>query len=186
MIQMPSEMKIDWLLIWMKFGWMDILFVIVFAMGVFVGFKKGLGGVLPRVIALLFSHMVSIEYNQPFAAFLQSKIPFPIAVWEVLIYLTLVIGGFILVEICFLLLSAVLTFQFKNPVSSVGGAILGGAGAILFFGFVVLFLLFFPFPSLREGIQSKSLSGPLLVQVGPKVHGLFAPFIPQSWRALKS
>lgn len=183
MVDIPHETTIDWFLIWTKFGWVDIVFVIAFVIGIFLGFKKSLSGILPRVLGLVISLVASVEYYQLFGAFLHARVPLPLAVWEPILFSSLAFAGYFLVELFFLVLSSIATIQFKNPVASVGGAVFGGIGSVLFFGFLISFLLFLPFPSLRESIETKSLSGSLLAQVVPSVHQTFRLLIPAGWRA---
>jgi uncharacterized membrane protein required for colicin V production len=177
-------MKVDLLILWTKLGWVDIVFVVVFTASVFLGLKKGLGVMGRRALALTLAQVISFEYYQVFAHFVNVRASFfPLIILEVIFFVILVIVAYLLVNFLGFIISLIANIKFKDPASHIGGALFGGVGSILMLGIVTSFLLFFPIPQILESFESKSLSGPYLRQVTPKIHQWFSHLIPASWRA---
>jgi len=174
--------KIDWLLLWMKIGWVDIVFLILFTVGVFIGLNKGLGKILPRFIDIVVAQTVALEFFQTFAEFVNAKIPIPITLLEIIMFAGLGITSIVAVEFCFQLLTLIAAVEFKSLFKNVAGAILGGITGVLFLSVISWFVLLFPIPAIHESYTNKSLSGNYLIDLTPNVHRSLSRFIPLQWR----
>ena len=72
---------------------------------------------------------------------------------------------------------------FKTLIKNVAGAVFGGIHFVLLLVLISSFVLLLPIPALHETFQSRSLSGPSLAKLGPRIHSVLQPLIPETWRA---
>ena len=180
----PTAVKIDWLLLLAKIGWIDVLFVVVFVLGVFLGLQKGLGKVSPYVISLLVAETAAVEYYRVMAQAVNARVPIPLGLLEIVIFARLVTTSFAVVEFTFRMLTMWVNIEFKPFAKNVGGALFSGAGFVLAMGLLSTFLLFFPVPAIHEALENKCLSGPYLAALTPRVHSWLRPLIPETLRAV--
>lgn len=179
----PAQFHIDWTLIGMRMGWIDVVFLFAFGFGVYVGLKNGLAKILPRFFQVVVAQVVVVEYSKPLAAFLQIRFLIPLEILHIVLFAVLAIGSIVLIHFLFQLLTLIATVDFKAPINNVGGALLSGFQWILFLGLVSSFLLLFPLPFIQDTFHNRSLSGPYLAESSGQVHDFFAKWLPNTWRA---
>jgi uncharacterized membrane protein required for colicin V production len=178
-----ADIDINWWLLWKQIGWIDIVFVLVFTIGIFLGLKRGLGKVLPRVVGIVTAQTIAQEYYGVFSMFVHERVPLPKLLIEIFFFVALVFLAFLFVELCLQVLGLLAKLEFKTFVSAVGGALLSGFGSILLLGLLSSFILFFPFQTIRSSFESRSLSGPSLAKLTEQIHGRFSGLIPSAWRS---
>ena len=182
----PAQIKVDWASLWMNMGWMDIVFLLTFAFGVFLGLQKGLSKVFPVFFEVVTAQTVSIEYSKTLAEFLYVRIPIPVEFLHIGVFAVLAIACIILVRLLFQLLLLFASVDFKSPVNNAGGAILSGVAWFLYLSLISSFLVLFQIPFIQETFTGRSISGPYLVKSSQRVHDFFVKFFPRSWRMSES
>ena len=179
----PAHVKIDWLQIWMKMGWLDIVFLVAFGLGVVMGLRRGLASVMPRVLEVMTAQVVALEYGKLVSEFIQSRIQISFFVVHFVVFSALAVTAIVTIRVLFQVVSAFATFDFKSPLKGVGGAVLGGLHYFLFLGLVSSLLILIPLPFIQDTYSSRSISGPFLAESSVQVHDFFAKWLPESWRA---
>ncbi len=183
LVAVPLRVKMGWFLLWSQMGWVDIIFLIVFGAGIFIGLRSGLTKVLPRLFGVLGAQVVAIEYSKPLAEFLKDRIFVPAQILEIVLFPLFAIGSIILVRFLFQLLAFFATVDFKPPFNGVGGALVSGFQFLLLLGLVTSFLALFPVPFIQETFTAdRSFSGPYLAQSSKEVHNFFVKWLPDVWR----
>ncbi|MBI4368355.1 MAG: CvpA family protein [Candidatus Omnitrophica bacterium] len=180
----PAEVRVDWLLIWTKMGWLDIVFLLVFAIGIFLGLKRGLAKVSERLIEVVVAQIVTIEYSRAWSEWIQIRVHVPFELLHVVVFAALAIVSIIAVRFIFRVLELFAAIEFKSPLNGVGGALLGGFQHLLFLSLISSFLLLFPLPFIQTTFKDGSISGPYLASTSQKVHDTFVKWFPGTWRAL--
>lgn len=166
-----------WLLIWKYMGWIDVVFVIAFAVGVFLGLNRGFGKMLRRVSEVLVAQVVVLEYYQALAQAVHVRIPIPIPLLEIFMFAALAIGSILAILFLFQVLSAIVFIEATPFVRNILGGIIGGVYFVLLLGLLSSFLLMFPSPWMHDSFHKSALSGPFLAELTPQVHGWAKSFI---------
>ena len=178
----PVHVQVDWLSLWMKTGWLDIVFLVAFAIGVFLGLQRGLSKILPHLIEVLVAQVVTIEYSKGLAQILAARFQIPVLILHIVLFAALAVASILLVRILFQLLMLIATMDFKSPISGVAGAILSGAHFVLFLSLVSTFAVLIPLPFIQHTFTDRSLSGSFLIQLSGQVHDYFVKFLPAVWQ----
>ncbi len=165
---------------WSTFGWVDFLLFAVFFLGVLYGVKKGLSGILPILIGVIITQVVVIEYTAPLTSFLVERFQLPNWPIQIVIFAALAIVSLVLIRFLFKFLSLIATVVFKQPINSLGGALIGGLVFVLFLTLLSEFIMMFNIPFIQESFTTKSLTGPYLVETCEQVHYFFERWIPDS------
>jgi len=180
----PAKTKINWALLWMNVGWIDVVFVVVFTVGVVIGLKKGIGKILALFFGVFLAQVATIEYKDSLAASASKLIPaIPKFVLEAGIFIFVAAACLLTVSLLAKILSLIGKIEFKSFVKNVGGGLMGGGLAILILSLVTTFVLILPVSSVRASIREGSLSGIYLEAVPVKIHGLLRGLIPGKLRA---
>ena len=179
----PTQTNVDWSSLFMRMGWVDAVFLLAFALGVFFGLRRGFAKVLPGLLAVVIAQISAIEFSSPLAAFLKTRFQAPPQVLQAIFFALLAIGTILAVRFLFQLLSLLASVEFKPPLNNIGAAIFGGLQFVLFLSLISSFLMFFKAPFIEQSLLEHSISGPYLVQVSSQVHDFFVRWFPESWRA---
>ena len=179
----PAQANVDWTLLFTKMGWVDAVFLFVFALGVFFGLRKGLARIFPGLFGVMLAQLMTIEYGPPIAGFLETKLQVPTQALQVIIFVILAVGAILAVRFLFQLLSFFVSVEFRQPLNNVGAAIFGGLQFVLYLCLMVSFLSFFQFPFVQTSLTEGSVSGPYLLQSTQQVHDFFIRWLPNNWRA---
>lgn len=168
----------DWGLFLSQVQWLDIVTVMTFILGVFLGLKNGLSKVIPKFLEVIAAQAIAIEYYSRLANFLTTWVPAPVWTLEVATFAVISIAVIIIVRFASQILSLIATIEFKPVVNNVVGAILGGMQFVLFLGLISSFLILIPIPSIEQVFKSQTLTGPYLIQSSHKVNKLFTTWLP--------
>ncbi len=165
---------------WSSLGWVDFVLFAVFFLGVLYGARKGLSGILPILIAVMTAQVVVIEYTAQLTGFLVRRFQVPNWPVQIVIFAALAIVSIVFIRFLFKFLSLIAGVTFKQPINSLGGALIGGLAFILFLTLVSEFIMMFNIPFIQESFTAKSLTGPYLVETCEQVHYFFERWIPDS------
>ena len=165
---------------WSSMGWVDVILIIVFLLGIFFGLKKGFAKMLEGLIEVMTAEVVVVEYNATLASFLAARFQISIQILQVITFAVLTILSILILWFIFKLLSLIVDVLFKQPLNNIGGALAGGLQFILFLGLISEFLMLFPIPFIQESFIHKSISGPYLIQACEHIHYFFERWIPAS------
>lgn len=178
----PTEVKVSWFLLWTRMGWVDVIFLITFGIGLFIGLRDGLAKALPRLCGVLVAQIIAIEYSKPSAEFLRNRIFIPAEALEIILFALFAIASIFLIRFLFQLLSFVGTVDFKSPFSGAGGALVSGFHFILLLGLIASFFALFPFPFIQETFKGRSsFTGTYLAESSKEVHDFFIKWLPDNW-----
>jgi uncharacterized membrane protein required for colicin V production len=90
------ETKIDWFMLWKSVGWFDVVCVVIVAIGLVVGMRRGLAKMTPRFVGFLGAVTIAQEYYGSFSQFIHNRFPVPILPLETIIFSGLAIGCILL------------------------------------------------------------------------------------------
>ena len=178
----PAQINVDWIEVWTRMGWLDIVFVAAFIFGTFLGLRNGLARVFPGLFEVLAAQWVTLEYGQGFSDFLARKVPLSGFILHALVFAGLAIATILIMRFTFQLLSILVAVEFKPPLNGVGGALLGGLQFVLYLSLIAGFLTLFPLPFIQDTFSGRTISGPYLVESNQIVHDTFSNWIPKAWR----
>lgn len=173
-----------WLVFWKYMGWIDYVFVIAFAVGVFLGMSIGLGKMLRRVIEVLVAQVVTFQYYQVLAQAVHVRIPIPIPLLEIFMFALLAVGSILATLFLFRVLSTIAVIEARPFFRNIGGGVVGGVYFVFLLGLLASFLLLFPFMWIEDSLYRQSLTGPFLAQLSNQVHEWVVTYIPERLAAL--
>ena len=177
-----TNLNVHWGELWMKMGWLDIVLLLAFAIGVFMGLQKGLARVFPHTVEILSTQLVTLEYSKFLADFFQPKLPIPGVILHPAVFILLAAACILINRILAQMLAAVVTVDFKSPVNNAGGALVSGFNLVLYLSLISALLILIPVPFIQNTFQGQSLSGPFLAGLSQQVHDFFARWLPLAWR----
>ena len=183
--EIPASVEINWSLFWTRFGWLDVVFLVVFFFGILYGMRKGLTKILPGLISVVTAQTVTVEYYKVFSEFAEKIVPLPPEILDPVFFALLAVGTLTALFLGFKLIEHVATLEFKSPFNRAGGALGGMLQLILLLGLVCSFLTFVPVPFIKESLDGRSLSGSYLAKSSDQVHHLVMSVVPQNWRMKK-
>lgn len=183
--EIPASVEIDWSLFWTRFGWLDVVFLVVFVFGILYGMRKGLTKILPGLISVVAAQTVTVEYYKTFSEFAEKIVPLPPHILDPVFFALLAVGTLTALFLGFKLLEHVATIEFKSPFNRVGGALGGVLQLVLLLGLACSFLVFIPVPFIKESLEGRSLSGSYLAKSSDQVHHLTMAVLPRDWRMKK-
>ena len=168
---------------WARMGWVDVVLIVVFFLGVFFGLRKGLAGVLSGLIEVLAAQIVVVEYHASFAASLAGKFNLPPHIAKIVVFSLLAVVCVLAVRFSFKLLALIVTVDFKQPLNHLGGVLVGGLQFVLFLALICQFLMLFQIPYFQESINKRSWSGRYLIHASEQVHYFFQRWVPKAPQA---
>lgn len=174
--------NMDWSSLFTRMGWVDAVFLFVFALGVFFGLRRGFAKIFPGLFGVIAAQTIAVEYSLSSAAFFQMKLQMPLQALHILFFIGFAVGCILLVRFVFQLLALLISVEFRPPINNIGAAIFGGFQFILFLSLFSSFLTMFPVPFIQEGMEH-SVSGSYLVEGSRQVHDFLIQWIPSTWRA---
>ena len=183
MILAVVPQKMDSVALWSSMGWVDVVLLVAFLLGIFFGIRKGLAKMLKGLIEIIAAQVIVVEYTAALTALLAGRFQVPTQILNVILFASLAFISILIIWFIFKLLSFIVDVQFKQPLNHLGGALAGGLQFILFFSLIAEFLMLFQVPFIQESFQQKSLSGPYLIQICEQVHYIFERWIPVSLQA---
>ena len=166
-----------------RMGWVDALFLLAFALGVFFGLRKGFAKVFPGLFGVILAQTVAIEYSSSSAVLFHAKLNMPLQALHIVIFAGFALACILLVRFVCQFLALLISVEFRPPINNIGAAIFGGVQFILYLGLISSLLMFFPPSFIQESFTDHSVSGPYLIQVSQQVHDFMVPWIPSTWRA---
>ncbi|MBI4357960.1 MAG: CvpA family protein [Candidatus Omnitrophica bacterium] len=179
----PAQLELEWLALWFKMGWLDVVFLIVFGFGVFLGLRKGLAKTLPGLIEVVIVQTVTIEYGLAIAQRLYVKLQvIPLEALHIVLFASLALGLIVLLRLMFQMLALVASVEFKPPINNVGAAVVGGVQFVLYLGLLASFLTLLPLPFIQQTFSGTSISGPFLAELSQSVHDFFVRWLPTTWQ----
>ncbi len=165
---------------WSTFGWVDFVLFAMFFLGVLYGVRKGLSGVIPVLLAMMTAQVVTIHYTATLTSFLVERFQVPDWPVQIIFFAALAIISIVFVRFLFKFLSLIATVTFKQPINSLGGALIGGLAFVLLLALLAEFIMMFNIPFIQESFTTKSLTGQYLVETCEQVHYFFERWIPDS------
>lgn len=153
-----------------RINWIDILFIIVLIRTTYIGFRKGLGLEIFKFLGMIAALILSFHYFERVGRYITNHSFLPESISNFFAFTTLIIIVIFGFKLIGLLVRSFMKIEFAQPMEKAGGALLGmGRGVVI--GSIMLFVLVnLPSDYLRASINEKSLSGPILLRVGPGIY----------------
>ena len=180
--QAPIQTETDWSVVAGYLGWFDMVFLLALLVGMFFGLRKGLGHVLQWIVILTTAQTVSIEFSESFANLAHANVPIPVPALHIIVFFLLAVCSVIAVYFLFVILSVILTVQFKSALNWLGGFTFGGVLSVLSLSLIASFLILFPVPLIQTVLTEGSITGPRLVQTANQIHDVLVLWIPKNDR----
>ena len=175
--------NVDWSSLFSRMGWIDAIFLLAFALGVFFGLRKGFAKVFPGLFGVAMAQTIAIEYSASSAALFQAKLNLPPQILHGIFFAGFALACILLVRFVCQFLALLVSVEFRPPINNIGAAIFGGVKFLLFLSLISSFAMFFPPSFIQRSLTEGSVSGPYLVQMSQQVHDFVIQWIPNAWRA---
>jgi uncharacterized membrane protein required for colicin V production len=144
---------------------LDFILIGLMALGLIVGAKKGLSSMFTKSLSLLGMILLVLHYYSPAADWISANSPLPKRTAEVLVFILIGIGSWLVLDIVFKILNKVIEVKFSETLSRLGGFILGAGWTYCFAGFVLYAFLAFKAPFLEPTLVSTSYLAPAAVKI---------------------
>ncbi len=162
-----------------KIGWVDVVALVLIFWGLVIGFKRGLEIELPKFLEAAVATVVTLHYYQAVGDILHVNLSAPTYPAQVLSFLGIALGCFLIVRLFFKILATLVTISFMGTVSRVGGALAGSLRFILAFSLLSFFLLMMPLDFFKDSFSfERSWSGPFFAQTSEKLYRLTTYYLP--------
>jgi len=153
-----------------QLGWVDWALAIFVFIGILLGLKNGLSREFPRLIEMVISLYVTMEYHGPSAAWLARETPWPEAHVRIFTFAAAAVGSWFVLRLLFEIAGRLARLEVAIPLQWTGGGLVGSVRYFLFFSLVSYFLLLFPLDWIHRSYQVQSWSGQTLSRVPSKIH----------------
>ena len=159
-----------WRYFFSHFGWVDWMLTAFLFLGVLLGLKNGLNKELPRLVELLISLYVTLEYYSFFAVWISRETPWPETYARIFTFLVGWLASALVLRLLFEILGRLIHLEVASPFQWIGGFFVGGLRYFLLFSMVSFFLVLFPLDWLQRSYRVQSWSGPFVAQLPAKIH----------------
>ncbi len=143
----------------------DFILLGFIGFGLLLGVKKGFSTMISKLLSLAVMVLAVLYYYSTAAEWLSSHSPLPERSAEAVVYVVLVVVGWIVLDIAFKLFSKVMEVKFSEKLSRFGGFLLGGLWMFLIGGFTLYSLLIFKAPFLDPELAKSSYLAPRVSQL---------------------
>lgn len=154
----------------MKFNWIDLLVALFVIKGMITGHRRGLSGELLRFLGIFIGLILSFKFYEQLAERIMGRFPMDHNVAIGCAFAAI----FLAVLFFFYMLNQTVHRMTQLPplaaVERAGGAVLGGAKALLLAGAVVILLALVKVQAISSAVSEKSFFGPLAISAVPGVY----------------
>jgi uncharacterized membrane protein required for colicin V production len=155
---------------------LDIIALILVALGTFQGFRRGLSGELAGLVSVVIAFLIGITFYVPFGVWFAEHTRLDEESARVVAFVVTVLVAGALLVLLRLVLSLVMKVVVEKKVDKVGGCIAGFVRSLVLVLTVFLIMNLCPHEYLNMHFGEKSLVGRLVVKCTPvlreKVEGL--------------
>jgi len=162
----------------MKFHWLDLAVALFVLRGVIVGYRRGFSGELLRFLGILCALALSFKFYEAGADKVLQRVSM-----DRNVALGVSFGGiFLAVIVFFYMLNQTVHHMMEIPgiavIEHAGGAVLGGAKALLFAFLMLILLALVRVESISNIVTERSFSGPLAISAVPGAYKFVARMYP--------
>jgi len=158
-----------------KVGVVDIVLLVALLFGLILGFVKGFGKQFGKLFNLCLSVCIALVFYEKMAEFVYSRTIMQQPIAESLALFVILVVSSLLIKLILMIVGRVVTIQFVYFIERVGGAFLGGFRYALFICYLSYIVLLWPSEYLEPFFSEKSFSGPVIMEVIPKVKSYTDP-----------
>jgi uncharacterized membrane protein required for colicin V production len=153
-----------------RLNWVDgILLILLIRMG-YVGFQTGLGSELNKLVGLTVGFCLGFRIYQSWGDAI-AKNSFLSIEWASVVALVLIVmGGYLAMTRGLKLMGHWIEVKFHDPLSRMGGLLVGLFRAVLVSSVVWVTCQQLPSPYLHDSIEKHSISGPRVSRVAPGIY----------------
>ena len=160
-------------------NWVDIIVIIFLIRGGYIGLTQGLSVELFKTLGAVGACVVTLLYYNRLGQYLSSHSFLSLQIAGFLAFLVLIFSLLFIFRTIRVLVCKVLNLQLFYGLEKWGGLGLGLARSIIFASLFLFVLALIPVQYIKESVEVKSLSGPYLKQVAPKVLDFIVMFRPK-------
>ncbi|MDD5556164.1 MAG: CvpA family protein [bacterium] len=164
----------------MRFSWIDALVIAAVLRGLWLGHRRGLSGELLRFVGILCALYLSFRFCEPAS----DKILEHLKVSERAAIGLAGAGIFLAVIVFFYMLNQTVHRMMTLPAIAAiergGGAVLGGAKALLFSFAVLVMLALVKVEAISEAVSTRSFFGPLAIRLAPEAYRFAVRVYPEA------
>ena len=171
-----------WRYFFSHFGWVDWVLSLFILTGMFLGLRNGLSREMPRLIEMLISLYVTLEYYTFAAGWLAKETPWPEIYSRVFTFIFIWFLGGLVLRLLFEIVGKLVNLQIASPFQWIGGLFLGVIRYFLFFSMISFFLMLLPVDWLHHSYKVQSWSGQILIQTPSQIHDRINRLLPGRFR----
>lgn len=136
----------------------------------YIGFQLGLSVELTKLIGLIGGIFISFRYYQAWGDFVSQRTFLSVEWAAALSMVILVMAGYLLMTRAIQLAERLVKLTFQNTFANAAGLIAGILRATLAISVVLVALKQVPSPYLEASVEERSLTGPYLVLIAPRLY----------------
>ena len=163
-----ESIKVDFVL--SQLGWIDLVIAILFVLGAIIGFIRGVGHQLPRLIALIATTVVSIHFYDRISQLVTEHSSISPVISQMAAFFLLAIGTTLVANLILSLCAKLVKVEFVYALERIGGLGIGACRYVLLFSLVSFFITLLPLPVIEELYSTQSLGGDMILQLCSSVH----------------
>jgi len=143
-------------------NWIDIVIIVLFLRIIYSGLMKGFAVEIFKLIGILVSSVIALNYYTSLAAIINNKIHFSKELVEFNCFLIILLGGVIIFAILRDIILKFIKIEANSALNKWGGLSLGFLRSFLVISSVLFSLLLMKTDYLKSSLQKSYLSGSLI------------------------
>ena len=151
-------------------GWVDVLLLLIFAWGTFVGFMRGLRHQLPIFIALYITVIVTMNYYERISDVVVAHSAISLTVVQIISFFLLAVGSNVLARGFFQVTKSLVEVDCVYILERFVGAIVGAFRFVLFFSLLSFFVNILELSTIQRLYIGESIAGPAILTMCPRIH----------------
>jgi len=164
--------------VFQRINWIDLLVVILLIKSGYVGFTKGFGWELFRLIGYICTLLATIYFYEPISRLISDYIsvvsPFSNLLSFTAIYLIILL----LFKLAAALLERLIKKETFSSIDRVGGLVLGFFRGSIGLSLLMISLIFTPLPYFEKSIKERSYTGQTAIKIVPFIYEKSAMVFP--------
>lgn len=153
-----------------RFNWIDVIVVILFVRMGYVGYQRGLGAELAKLVGAVVGFFIGFRWYLGLGSFLAGWSFLSVEWSNALMMVVLVFLGYFLVTRAFLVVEKLVQISYQPKITKMGGLVAGLLRAGFVSSVVLVICQQLPSPYLAASIEERSLTGSRIARVAPAVY----------------
>jgi len=145
----------------------DIVALIIVALGMFQGFRRGLSGELARLISIVVAFALGLHFYHPFGLWLSAHTRLSEQPAHALAFITAIIAAIVTMILLRIVLKRVMTIVFEKKIDKMGGLLAGFVCSSVIVIIIFMIMIIVPNNYLNRQFGQNSVIGSVIIKYMP-------------------